>query len=277
MHLVFRSMKISVLNITNKPGGIDVLKDNLDKQTVEDFELIIIDALYDWRKEEVRQYFEGAKYRVIHRPEPPKGTGDAWALNKSYNEGLRASGGTLIVSLQDYIWIPADGLEKFWDTWSEYGSKAAVCGIGHKALYPNKYDDLGGKISIWQEPYRGVPEGISEADHRWDGKRQVEEISRNLFELNWAAVPRQGFFDIGGFDEEYDQGYSCDNFNISFRLSLIEYRFFLDKTNECIGFNQRDIFPRPTNWEQRHNRYHRHPKTIRDIISKEKSWKLNYV
>ena len=269
--------KVTVLNVTSKPGGIDVLKDNLDKQSFTDFEVVIVDKLHGWRHKEVAKAFKDSPYPVYHIPEPMGAPTDAWNLNKAYNAGLRDAKGELVVSLQDYIWIKGTGIEQFVDIYEDYGPKVAICGVGNKALYPNKADDRNGKLSIWKTPFTGKPEGISEADHRYDGKQTLEDIPHSLFELNWAAIPLQGLKEIGGFDERYDQGFSCDNFNLSFRLSLIDYAFLLDKTNECIGFNQRDIFPRPVDWEKRHNRYQRHPTIIRAIIEKRESYKLNHL
>lgn len=268
---------ISVLNVTNKPGGIDILKDNLEKQTYQDFELIIVDALYDWRKDEVAEYFKDVTFPVKHIPEPPFRPGDVWNLNKAYNEGLRHAEGELVISLQDYIWIKGTALEQFVDLSESYGLQVAISGIGHKALFPDHADNLQGKISIWNEPFTGVPSGVSEADHRLDGKQIVEDIPFSLFELNFACVPLEAYKAVGGFDEEYDKGYSCDNFNLSFRLSLLDYKFLLDKTNECIGFNQKDLFPRPKDWEKLHNRYVRHPEAIRAILEKRAPYKLEYL
>lgn len=269
--------KVTILNVTNKPGGMDVLRDNLDKQTYHDFELVIVDGLYDWRKKEVESYFSHSKYSVQHIKEPMKHHKDVWTLNKSYNEGLRRASGELVISLQDYIWIKGTGIEQFVDLYEEYGPEVAISGIGHKAEYPNRADDIEGKISIWNSIFVEVPTGISEADHRMSQDKQVEDIPHSLFELNWAAFPLQGLKYIGGFDESYDQGYSCDNFNLSFRLSLLGYKFLLDRSNECIGFNQKDIFPRPPSWEEKHNRYKRHPETIHAMIKGEMSYKLNYL
>ena len=89
---------ISVINITNRIGGLDILKDNLDKQSYKDFELIMCDGLYEWRKDEVKGYFDS--FPTLHIPEPKKNEKDVWVLNKAHNEALRKSKGDIIVFKQ---------------------------------------------------------------------------------------------------------------------------------------------------------------------------------
>ena len=52
--------KISVIVPTNRIGGLDILFESLKRQSFQDFELILADAIYQYRKnivaETVRQY-----------------------------------------------------------------------------------------------------------------------------------------------------------------------------------------------------------------------------
>jgi hypothetical protein len=51
-------------------------------------------------------------------------------------------------------------------------------------------------------------------------------------------APRQMFYDLGGFDEEYDyQGHAFDNCSIAFRAYALGYKPYLDQSNESFSFN----------------------------------------
>ena len=248
-----RSPAISVLTVTNRPGGIDVTWASLKKQTFTDFEWILCDELYEWRKEEVKAYVNDT--RLIHIPSP-RVHEDLWNLNKSHNAALRAARGDLIVSLQDYIWIRGDGLEKFWALHTALGPRNLITGAGHKSEHPRLAHDIKGKITIFKEPFTDKPSGISERDSRLEGEMKLEETNASWWETNWAAAPRKVFYDLGGYEEQHDaEFYGCDNLTIALRAELLGYRFWLDKTNQCIGLPHSDFFPRPADWEKRHGRH----------------------
>ena len=263
--------KISVVYVTARRGGLDILRDNLKKQIFRNFELIVVDALAKERIGEAT-FFLGEICKPVHYfGEPPKEDGDVWALNKAYNEAFRHCSGELVVSIQDYIWIPADGLQKFWDRYQE--TKDWVSGVGHKAVLPilNPIDNLRTFESLIK------PEGISEMDTRIDGDTSFVETNYSFFELNYAALPLNDVKAIGGMDERYDKGYSCDNVNLALRAFLHGAKFYLDKSNECIGYNQGATFPRPKDWEQRHNKYELHPRIADAIMDGKESYILDYL
>ena len=56
---------ISVLYISNRYGGLDILKANLKRQTFQDFELVFVDGLYTERKDLVADYFKEFKVKDL--------------------------------------------------------------------------------------------------------------------------------------------------------------------------------------------------------------------
>src|SRR3990167_8910107 len=98
------SFKISVMQITNRYGNIDILRANLERQIFKDFELVIVDGLPEDREEKVKEYLKDFPVTYIRQSEKRP---DAYSnLAHADNEGFRACQGELIVCLQDYIWIP---------------------------------------------------------------------------------------------------------------------------------------------------------------------------
>ncbi len=248
-----RAPRISVVTVTNRPGSIDILWDGLQQQKFYDFEWILCDELFDWRKREVSEYVNDSR---LHHILAPQKEGDLWNLNKSYNEALRHCSGTFIVSLQDYIWIPVDGLAKYWDVYQRFGPRAFIAGVDSFYALPAPVHDSKGKITIFERPYLGKPTLQTHLGFRLKGERRIEEAKPKLWELNWSGAPLQAFYEIGGFCEKHDsEFYSCDNLTVAFCAQKIGYQFYIDKTNECYSIDHEGIFPKPIDWEKRHGKF----------------------
>jgi hypothetical protein len=207
---------ISVICVTNRPGSAAFLSLQLHKQAFQDFEVILADdadqpPLFD------KQFKPRAKHPT-----------DAWNLNKAYNDAVAQAQGDLLVFLQDFIWIPANGLQRFWDV-HELFPDDFFTGCGHKAL-------------------RGL-EGISEVDDRVFGHPGLAPTNFTFWELNWAAAPRATF---PSFQEDLDQFYGGENIVIAKKAELSGAHFWLDRSNVCIGYSQDFCGGRPQDWEARH-------------------------
>lgn len=237
------SPKVSVLCVTNRQGSIDILFRNLRKQTFKDFEVVIVDG------SEKGHPIDEEEMAVKYFPEPkaknPQLTSVPFNLGWAYNFGIRYCEGEFIFCLQDYIWIPANAIEKFLERIeTDAEKKTCVIGVGHKAKYP---ETLDGDFST-------KPTGISEIDDRLVGSgRDIQWTDYSQFELNYAMVPKQMFYDAGGLEESFDNTYyGADNTALALKAEMMGYKFLIDKSNECIGYNQ-SLFPRPRDWEERHN------------------------
>lgn len=240
-------MKISVMNLTNRPGGIDILWANMRRQTEQDFELVLVDALWKEREEEVKAYINDP--RLVYVRQNPKPEGAHTGLAHADNQGFSACSGELIVCLQDYIWIPHDALEKFWFHHQRMDGKALITGVGDQYAKPNKEDmvDQCGKITVFKEPYTRKPEVKCWSDPR---KRTDQgtfyKCNYPDWELNWACIPRKVIYELGGMDQEYDfHGFAWDNVNIALRAQFAGYDSYIDQTNECMGFDHDGWWPNP--------------------------------
>jgi len=217
--------KISVICVTNRDGWHKVLLDDLDRQTFHDFEVIVAnDALF---------YHKGLTHLEnwqIFRPREKFET-DAWNLNKAYNDCLDRAEGELLVFLQDFIWIPDDGLQRFWDDYQAHPN-AFITGVGHKAK-------------------EGL-QGISEEDHRMAAYPDGVSKCKSYFaewEMNWACAPRSI---MPRFNEKMDEWYGGENQYVA-KVAMLEGRdILIDRNNVCIGYSQDACGGRPVDWEERH-------------------------
>jgi hypothetical protein len=244
---------VSVLTVTSRPGSIDVTWAALRNQTVQDFEWVLCDERYDWRHEEVAAYVDDPRLRHIAAP---RADGALWSLNRSHNEALRHCRGELVVSLQDYIWVEADGLRRFWDAHREHGGRAFVTGVTATYRLPAPVHRLDGKVTIFAEPFTEPPDQLVRVDDsRFRFPPGRSPTTAFGWELNWAAAPLQAFHNVGGFAEDHDRlFYSYDNVTVAVVADRLGYRFLADRDNVCRALDHGDIFPRPDDWEDRHGR-----------------------
>lgn len=246
--------KISVVTVTKRPGSIDVTWGGLRGQRMGDFEWVLCDELYDWRAAEVAAFVDDARLRHIPAPARP---GDLWNLNKAYNEALRHCRGQLVVSLQDYIWVAPDGLERFWCAHERHGPRTLVAGVTATYALPAEVRGLDGKVTIFHEPWTERPEELLRVDEdRFCFPPGVTPARRQHWEINWASAPLAALFDVGGFAEEQDgMFYSCDNVTVATVAEHLGYEFVLDRDNVAHAIDHSGIFPKPADWEERHGRF----------------------
>lgn len=74
------------------------------------------------------------------------------------------------------------------------------------------------------------PEGKTE-DPRYLRADCPRPCTPDEWEANVAIAPMKAIKELGGFDEEYDNGWSWDNVNLAERAALLGYKFILDESN----------------------------------------------
>uniref|UniRef100_A0A6M3K372 Glycosyltransferase n=2 Tax=viral metagenome TaxID=1070528 RepID=A0A6M3K372_9ZZZZ len=215
--------KISVIYLTKNKYGIDILKDNLKRQTLQDYEVILAD--------ELDRKVKGWK---CFKPKPPK-KGCVWNLNSAYNEAIDMVSGKLTVFLQDYIWIPDDSFEKLWHWYIIYKEDAAVCTGGTSGTRPTFKEYRASCL----KPY----------NLKEDLKTGIEEVGYNGYEINFAMFPSKRLKEIR-FEEGMDRWYSGDCWILAYKAIKEGMKFFIDYDIRKIGFP--DYFGKPEYWERDH-------------------------
>jgi len=268
--------KISVVTVTSRWGGIDINWSALRRQTFKNFEWILCDTKYEERKEAVKEYTKDE--RVVHIQQRPKEALARTWLSHAENQGLRQSKGELIVLLQDYIYIKPDALEKFY---LQYQANPLhfVSGVGNQYLCP-PVSNSQGLITVFKKPLETEPTVIV-----WQDPRLRKDLGSYYesrpedWEANYCMAPRKMFYDVGGFDEEYDfQGHAFDNCSVAFRAFALGYKPYLDQSNESFSVNNDSFSKSDLKTQEDFIRIATfHQKRMKDIIDGKYPLKFPYL
>lgn len=233
--------KVSIITPTIREKGLSLVEQGLKNQTFKDFEWLIgspfeptgLKQPFKWVKDE----FEGG----------------FWTLNRIYNELFRQAQGKIIVTLQDWIWIQPNGIEKF--VLAVDKKDSVVSGVGDQFT---ELDQYGKPIfKVWGDP-RKTEEFGSFYECFWED-----------CEWNWAAFPKDAVYEVGGMDEELDfLGYGGDQYQICERMSEVGVRFFLDQTNESRTLRH----GRVKDWDHNHVLLNGMYDKRKTVLNKEGKW-----
>ena len=203
--------KITIISVTCRKGGLDILAKCLNQQTFREFEHIIVTKSLDvWSRN-----FK-TTYPLIIMWDPKKREGDNNNLHKGWNHAIKQAKGELIVSIVDLTWIPVNCLEKLWFAYQN-DTKSCVTGIGHqyKEVINDKPEGL-----VWNDPRARLDQGT------------FYQVRPTEMELCVASFPKVGIYEVGGFDEIYDQGWALGEKETMYRMEKAGYKMFIDQTNE---------------------------------------------
>lgn len=227
-------MKISVITPSIRKDGLDIVKKALENQTFDknEFEWLVCSPSplpkrftklnYTWVDDDSEHGF--------------------WALSRSYNKLFEAAEGELIVSLQDWIHIEPDGLQKFWENYEKMGPKSIITGCGDQYERLDKWGKP--EIKIWSDPRKTEKYGSFYELGNFDD-----------IEFNWCCFPKQAVLDVGGADNILDfLGFGADLYQMADRLNDFGgYKFYIDQTNESFSIrHDRKDYGGQLYWNENH-------------------------
>lgn len=247
-------MNVAVFTPTKRMGGIDVLEASLNRQTCKEFDFFVIDECErDWHWERLGKDI-GLKVTTI-KPPPISG---ARNLATAYNimvEYAIDGNYDLLISLQDYLWLPPTGVERFIGVYGANGDRQLYTGLTSIAdePKPSQVYDLDDPYSIFKYPYYEEPllmqwRDVRETEIYYDwftekGAKIITVSDPMSWEANWAAVPVLLFKEGLRWDEEYDKGVAYEN--SQFALDAIREHsctIIIDSLNHAISLPHRDYF-----------------------------------
>ena len=118
---------ISVIVPTTRIGGLDVLFSGLENLIFKDFELILVDNLYDYRKDIVIEKMKQYSFKIKHIP-PLNSTFTATNYCRDMNTGIINSDGNIVLCICDYAWLHPSCLQIHHDFHkNETNNSALIC------------------------------------------------------------------------------------------------------------------------------------------------------
>jgi len=232
------SPRVSVLVATKRPGGMDAVLHSLSKQTSKNFELVIVDEL--WQREHLirsRANELGINIRAISTSKP-KGSPQAFGFQNAWNSGLASVRAPYIAILNDYAWVPETFVENiilFYE-----GSRDDLPPPHHRRLcliswpiiqfaVPEDYLDRSqlmnfSTLSVFTDELTGPP---SQRGWSISDKLGPRDSLLNRFKPHWfwdgqAMIITRGMMElVNGFDEMLDYGNDCHMQNIRDRAALV--------------------------------------------------------
>lgn len=232
----------TIVYITYRPGGIDLLAESLKYQPSYLYELVVID---DWpgRVERgiAQQYLidKGIPLRYYGKSDigdNPSGGGAVRAMNK----GALWSRLKWTIFVQDFAWFPPGAIVQWSKIVTKYALNSIISGVGcvHEAEPPTCYTD----VSIWKEPYPESIGNIHEEQHEW--------VPR-VFEAFYFCAPTFFIDLINGFDESIEWSFTasivyqatCHGIEAivdpTIRIDILNHRNWVDDTNRNLWLCKR--------------------------------------
>ncbi len=240
-------MKISIIVTTARPdypyiGRLDlhIFKptiDSLKNQTMKDFELVIVDFLYNERKD----YFKNLDlpFKIKHIPSSP----NIWhnermnGICTQLNKGIIYSDGELLFfSGEGFLYIP-EFCERLWKRHKE-GYIPLVWYFSDNTFTPEVFNATEDQISKYPAESK-LPYNIKYNINGYVGKNitmdhrpSIAFKKGDIFNSPWewwfgcSGSPLSAMLKINGFDQRFDGDKSLFDCDIGSRLELSGYKKF---------------------------------------------------
>ena len=253
---------LSVICATMRPGGFDVLFNSLEHQTFKDFELIISDSLYEYRKDIIKEMAKKYSFQYKHIA-PITDRFPIFSFCHGFNSALVQASGDVVLLTTDYRYFTPRSLQKHADFHRSHadnigyapGTKAVLpplmkSGIpfyGRNENYNQYIEDLkNGKLqdymwSIFDNDIFSQPQDLStwqEIDRvkiGYDPKTNAEpgtEVSPLHIYLQGESIKTKIALEANGLNEDFDGAPSHQDIEFAHRLrNLFNFRWVGDNTN----------------------------------------------
>ena len=212
--------ELSLIYLTYRPGGIDLLAQSLINQPLI-YELIVIDD-FPGRPErgEAKKFLQshGIPLRY-YGPSKTKSLPDSpCGLANAMNTGAMHATSQKVIFLHDFTVLPRNAIILWARTFEENGTKALISGVGEVKEAPKP--DYLGDISIWRK--------LSLSDIPRESRSWIPEEQENFYQ----GVPISFMEEINGIDERSDYKISWPLKSVVIQAKLLGYRLVVDRRLE---------------------------------------------
>lgn len=201
---------------------------SLEAQTFKDFELVVSDALYEFRDimGEIRSLGDWSFEIKVAHPDSYWWRMGMWSLQNGMNRAAEISSGDYISFFGDCCELPPDALEKV--------SVLVDKGFSPSLLYVYKCGDGLQKEPDWMETseFQSIEDardagqwGASfKRDSRWDFAEKNGFMGPDSCPWTWmygyCFIPREDFFHVNGWDENFDGYKALGDVELGSRLEM---------------------------------------------------------
>lgn len=254
-------MRVSIFTPTQRPG-IDVTVESIRRQSCKaKLQWILSDELFPERWTD--QECQTALYELDSRRNLDtaffklnKKEGYKRNLAAGYNKAMeiaRSWGADIFISLQDYIWVPEDGVSNFIKMYEELEVKerfkAIYTGITSITSDPpvSEITNPNGMYTIFSRPFTAQPQNIAWMDIRYRhdiAQAYTYHVCPEIeYETNWACVPRTALYDERlSYDEDFDQAVAYENQDFAYRAKSLGYHVLIDMNNQVLSLPHKQYF-----------------------------------
>ncbi len=215
-------MKLSVIVPTNRWHFLASIDSWLD-QSMEEYEVIIVDENYEMNAEFVKKVLKGknAPETFIHIPSKKRENENEYVVSicNAYNTALPLVRGELILSLHDNVIVNVDGFKRFWEVYQSF-PRAIICGSMMLYMFNEMFNQLDVRT---RKELHGVTFPPFLPPH----------LHHVAAETKYAAFPKTLIDAIGDFDEEFDKGRGWENHDFAIRAQRAGYSILIDHDNVC--------------------------------------------
>ena len=253
---------ISIICPTMRLGGLDTLFNSLERQTFKDFELIISDSLYQYRKDIVADKIKQYSFRCKHIA-PINDKFPIFSQSHAVNSGIVQAEGDVILFTTDYRYFMPETLQKHADFHRQNADnvgyapgskfllpptrKEGVPSYGRNDNYSQYIEDLkSGKLneymwSIFANDIFSNPQDFStwqEIDRLkigYDPKIDIQkgdEVPPHQIFTQSESVKTKIVLAANGFNEALDGAFNYMDIEFAYRLhSFFDFKWIGDNTN----------------------------------------------
>lgn len=257
-------MKAAIFTPTQRPG-IDITFYSLLRQKTEaKIHWFVLDELLDtrWNHKECevalsilsKNDIGVTRFHLVKKKDHVRN------LAAGYNQAIefaRMWDADVLISLQDYIWVPEDGVQKWVDMYQAIDHtdkyKAVYTGICSITSDPeaSKIVNPDGPFTIFETPYDDKPNNIEWLDVRYKSDHRFASIPQIEYETNWSCIPRSSLYNEDLFyDEEFDKAVAYENQDYAYKARDLGIDSLINMKNQVLSLPHKKYFAESWAYEQ---------------------------
>ena len=255
---------VSVVYVTKRPGGYDMLLNSLAQQarrSPADYELICVDEAAPFRVEKVREEARRLGVNLVamvpSKPRQPRYRDLRFGIYNALNTGFLLSRGQVIMVVMDFTWIPPNAIARTIEFYRQPEHERSLLAYPERFVVPKELNDTyvarPGSLTVFHEPMTASPgeylpggrmvnrSRIGPVVHTYMRPAPLvrahlaghphgyEKQSDGIFwELSFAALPWRLLEDVHGAEEFLDRGDDCHEINLRLRGEQLGYDTYID-------------------------------------------------